>query len=57
MDISSIIGVVAGLGFVAGTILIGSSLMMFVNIPSVLIVIGGTISATMIGYPLSDVLG
>ncbi|MCP4720010.1 MAG: motility protein A, partial [Desulfobacteraceae bacterium] len=57
MDISSIIGVVAGMGFVAGTILIGSSLMMFINIPSVLIVIGGTISATMIGYPLSDFLG
>jgi len=57
MDISSIIGVVSGMGFVLGTILLGSSLMMFVNIPSVLIVVGGTMAATMIGYPLGDVLG
>jgi chemotaxis protein MotA len=57
MDISSVIGVVSGMGFVIGTILLGSSLLMFVNIPSILVVVGGTIAAVMIGYPLSDVLG
>ena len=57
MDISSVIGVVSGMGFVLGTILLGGSIMMFVNIPSILIVVGGTIAAVMIGYPLSDVLG
>jgi len=57
MDISSVIGVVSGMGFVLGTILLGGSIMMFVNIPSILIVVGGTIAACMIGYPLSDVLG
>ncbi|MEH0019051.1 MAG: MotA/TolQ/ExbB proton channel family protein [Desulfobacter sp.] len=57
MDISSVIGVVSGSGFVLGTILLGGSLMMFVNIPSILIVVGGTIAAIMIAYPLSDVLG
>ena len=56
MDISSIIGVVSGMGFVLGTILLGGSIMMFVNIPSILIVIGGTVAAVMIAYPLSDVL-
>ncbi|MCG8684779.1 MAG: motility protein A, partial [Desulfobacterales bacterium] len=56
MDISSIIGVVSGMGFVIGTILLGGSIMMFVNIPSVLVVVGGTIAATMVGYPLSDFL-
>lgn len=56
MDISSIIGVVSGTGFVLGTILLGGSIMMFVNIPSIIIVVGGTIAATMIGYPLSDFL-
>jgi chemotaxis protein MotA len=30
--------------------------MMFVNIPSVLVVMGGTIAASMVGYPLSDFL-
>ncbi len=57
MDISSVIGVVSGMGFVLGTILLGGSIMMFVNIPSILIVVGGTIAATMIGFPLSDIMG
>lgn len=57
MDISSVIGVVSGVGFIMGTILLGGSILMFVNIPSILIVVGGTIASVMIGYPLSDVLG
>lgn len=56
MDISSIIGVVSGMGFVLGTILLGGSIMMFVNIPSILIVVGGTFAASMIAYPLADFL-
>ncbi|WP_300463351.1 MotA/TolQ/ExbB proton channel family protein [Desulfobacula sp.] len=56
MDISSIIGVVSGMGFVLGTILLGGSIMMFVNIPSILIVVGGTLAASMIAYPLGDFL-
>jgi len=56
MDIASVIGVVSGMGFVLGTILLGGSIMMFVNIPSILIVMGGTVAATMVGYPLKDVL-
>ncbi len=57
MDIASVIGVVSGMGFVLGTILLGGSLMMFVNIPSILIVVGGTVAAVLIGYPMADVLG
>ncbi|WDP88981.1 MAG: MotA/TolQ/ExbB proton channel family protein [Desulfobacter sp.] len=57
MDIASVIGVVSGLGFVLGTILLGGSIMMFVNIPSILIVVGGTVAAVMIGFPMADVLG
>jgi chemotaxis protein MotA len=56
MDISSIIGVVSGMGFVLGTILLGGSIMMFVNIPSILIVMGGTLAASMVAFPLSDFL-
>jgi chemotaxis protein MotA len=56
MDISSIIGVVSGMGFVLGTILLGGSIMMFVNIPSILIVMGGTMAASMVAYPLGDFL-
>lgn len=56
MDISSVIGVVSGMGFVLGTILLGSGIMMFVNIPSILIVMGGTLASTMIAFPLADFL-
>jgi chemotaxis protein MotA len=56
MDISSIIGVVSGMGFILGTILLGSGIMLFVNIPSILIVVGGTIAATMVAFPLADFL-
>ncbi len=56
MDISSVIGVVSGMGFVLGTILLGGSIMMFVNIPSVFVVVGGTLAASMIAYPLGDFL-
>ncbi|MFH2090932.1 MAG: MotA/TolQ/ExbB proton channel family protein [Pseudomonadota bacterium] len=57
MDIASVIGVVSGMGFILGTILLGGSIMMFVNIPSILIVVGGTLASTMVGYPLADFLG
>ncbi|CCK79500.1 motility protein A [Desulfobacula toluolica] len=56
MDLSSIIGIVSGMGFVLGTILLGGGLMTFVNIPSILIVLGGTMAASMIAYPLKDFL-
>lgn len=56
MDLASIIGVVSGIGFVCVTILLGSGLGMFWNLPSVMVVVGGTLAATMIAYPLKDIL-
>ncbi len=56
MDIATLIGIISGIGFILATILLGSGLGLFVNLPSVLIVIGGTIAATMVAYPLSDFL-
>lgn len=57
MDIASLIGVIAGSVFVLITILLGSSLLLFWNLPSVVVVVGGTMAAAMVGYPLSDFLG
>lgn len=56
MDLASIIGIVSGIGFVCVTILLGSGMGLFWNLPSVMIVFGGTLAATMIAYPLSDFL-
>ncbi len=54
MDIATIIGVVSGIAFILATILMSSGLGMFVNVPSIMIVCGGTVSATLIAFPLND---
>jgi len=51
VDIGSIVGLLAGIGLVLASILMGSGLGTFINIPSVLVVIGGTICATAIAFP------
>ena len=56
MDLATLIGVVSGIGFIIGTILMGSSLVLFINMPSMLIVGGGTMAATLIAYPLNEFL-
>jgi len=56
MDIATIIGIFTGVGFVLATILMGSGLGIFINIPSLMIVVGGTFAATLIAYPLKDFL-
>lgn len=56
MDIATIVGLIAGVGLVVVAILLGGSPGVFVNVPSVLIVGGGTLAATLINYPLGDVL-
>jgi chemotaxis protein MotA len=56
MDIATVVGLIAGFGLVITAIFLGGSPDVFVNIPSILIVGGGTIAATLINYPLGDVL-
>jgi chemotaxis protein MotA len=56
MDIATVVGLIAGIGLVITAILMGGEPGVFINIPSILIVGGGTIAATLINYPLSDVL-
>lgn len=56
MDLATILGIVAGTSVVGLAILFGGSAGMFVNIPSILIVFGGTIAGTLIRFPLADVL-
>ena len=57
MDIATIIGFIAAFGLIVAGILQGGSLMTFVDPPSLLIVVGGTIGATLVNYSLSQVLG
>lgn len=54
MSFSTLIGLFAGLAIVLIAMSLGSSIAMFVNIPGLMIVIGGTIAATMIRYSMVD---
>lgn len=54
MDIATIIGVISGVGLIIGSILMGSGLGLFINIPSMMIVGGGTLAATLVAYPLKE---
>ncbi len=57
MDLATLIGIVAGIGLIVGSIMLGGSLMAFVNIPGLAIVVGGTIAATLIMQRMSVVIG
>ncbi|MBN2467894.1 MAG: motility protein A [Deltaproteobacteria bacterium] len=56
MDITTFIGILVAGSLVISAILMGGSGLWFVNYPSLMIVIGGTIGATLLNYPLSEVL-
>lgn len=55
MDIGTILGVLVGLGLIISSILMGGSLKIFIDIPSLMIVFGGTIAAMFIAYPMKSV--
>ena len=57
MDLATVIGLISGTALILASILLGGSALVFINIPSVLIVGGGTIAATLIKFKLSDVIG
>ena len=57
MDLASIIGLTLGVGFIAYGILSGGCILTFINFPSMMIVGGGTIGATLLNYPLNEVIG
>lgn len=56
MDLATLIGIVSAFALVMLSIMMGSGLGIFIDVPSAMIVIGGTLGATMIHYPLKDVL-
>ncbi len=57
MDIATVIGVLAGFACVGVAVVAGGSAEVFVNVPSLMITVGGMISATLIHFSLGQVLG
>ena len=56
MDLATISGIIAGISAIVISIYLGGTLDAFIDLPSMFIVVGGTIAATLINFPISDVL-
>lgn len=54
MDIASLVGFLLGIGIITAAIATGGDVMLFVNVPSLLIVIGGTFGVSLMRIPLAD---
>jgi len=57
VDIATLVGLLGGFGIIIGAILTGGDLGAFVDIPSLLIVVGGTFMVTLMQVSLGDFLG
>ncbi len=55
MDLSTIIGICVAFGLMLMAILQGGPLGIFIDVPSLLIVVGGTLGNTLVHYPFADV--
>ena len=56
MDIATIIGLIGGTVLICYAIFIGGSVNIFIDIPSVLIVVGGTVATSFIKFSVADVI-
>jgi chemotaxis protein MotA len=57
MDIASLVGLIVAVGLILGSILTGSApITAFIDIPSVLVVLGGSTGAVLICFPLKSIL-
>ncbi len=55
MDLATLIGIVGAFGIVMTAIFLGGSFSQFVDVPSMLIVVGGGLAATLIRFQVSDI--
>ncbi|GAA5317041.1 MAG: flagellar motor protein PomA [Candidatus Pelagadaptatus aseana] len=57
MDLATIVGILGAMGLIVATMLMSGSLGMFINIPSLVIVFGGSLFAVMAKFGLGQFLG
>ncbi len=57
MDLATLIGLLGAFGIMGAAIAMGGSFMIFVNMPSVLIVVGGTLLVVLMKFPMANMLG
>ena len=52
MDLATVIGILLSIALVLAAIIMGGSPIMFVNVPSMMVVVGGTLGVTLVGATL-----
>ncbi len=57
MDIASLVGVLAAFGIIGAAIGLGGPFGIFINVPGLLVVVGGTFAVTLMRITLADFLG
>jgi len=57
MDLATLIGFLGAMGAIVVSIMLGGDFGMFINIPGLMIVAGGTLMVTLMKFPLSYTLG
>lgn len=57
MDLATIIGIIGAIGFVVMAMVLGGDMGMFINVPSILIVFGGTIFVVLSQFSLGQFFG
>jgi len=57
MDLATLVGMLGAIGIVLAAILTGGSALVFVNVPSILIVLGGTVMVVMIKFSMGQFFG
>lgn len=56
MDLGTVLGLAGGCALIVAAIMIGGDFILFVNVPSLLVVGGGTVCTLFIRYPAAEVL-
>jgi len=56
LDLATIFGIIVGLGFMVWGIMMNGEISAFIDIPSMIIVLGGTAAGTFVAYPLKQVI-
>jgi chemotaxis protein MotA len=56
MDLASFIGIISGIGLIVAAIFYGGDVHNFWNLPGIMIVLGGTLAATLLTFQFKDVI-
>jgi flagellar motor component MotA len=56
MDKTTLFGIIAGTSLIMAAIMLGGAIDTFINVPGFMIVVGGTLAAISVNYPLNEIV-